>query len=99
MHQVDTQHVVGQPLVVDGVFRLEGVPTDPTVVSADVRTPTGRHLVLVYPSVNIARVELGRYEVLLTTDEPGTWSVRLSGAGVVDAVGETFVNVAASRVI
>jgi hypothetical protein len=92
-------YVQGQRVTVDGVFRLLGVPTDPTVVTAEVRTPSGAHLSLVYPSGDLARTDLGAYEVTVTALEAGTYSIRLSGAGVVDAVGEAFVNVEPSRVI
>lgn len=92
-------YVQGQRVTVDAEFRLAGVLTDPTVVIATVRSPSGAMLELAYPSADLLRVEQGLYEASLTANEAGTYSIRFSGAGVIDAVGEAFVNVAASRVI
>lgn len=95
----EQQYVQGQRVTVDAVFRLHGVAQDPSVVTAVVRTPSGVQVTLAYPSADLTRVETGVYEASLQAEEAGTYSIRLSGAGVVDAVGEAFVNVAASRVI
>lgn len=95
----EQQYVQGQPVTVDVVFRLHGVAQDPALISAVVRSPSGAQVALVYPSANLVRVETGVYEVSLQAEEAGTYSIRLTGAGGVEAVGEAFVNVAASRVI
>lgn len=98
MPQADT-YVQGQRVTVDVEFRLDGVRTDPTVVIGTIRSPSGVTVELVYPSADLTRVDVGLYEAAWNSDEPGTYAVRISGAGVVDAVGEAFVNVAPSRVI
>lgn len=95
----EQQYVQGQRITVDVVFRLHGVAQDPAVVAAVVRSPSGVQTSLAYPSASLVRVEDGTYEASLQADEAGTYSIRLTGAGVVDAVGEAFVNVAPSRVI
>lgn len=93
------EYVQGQRVTVDAEFLLEGVLTDPTVVTVNVRSPSGAALELAYPSADLSRVETGLYEASLTANEAGTYSIRFSGAGVIDAVGEAFVNVQPSRVI
>lgn len=92
-------YVEGQRVTVDGEFRLEGVRTDPTIVIGYVRAPSGALTELVHPHADLVRTDVGTYAVAFISQESGTYSVRLTGAGVVDAVGEAFVNVAPSRVI
>lgn len=91
-------YVQGQRIMVEGEFRLRGVPTDPSVVSAVVRAPSGTATTIAYPSADLVRLDLGLYEASVTAQESGTYVVRLVGAGVVDAVGEATVNVAATMI-
>lgn len=98
MSQV-AEYVQGQRILVDAEFLLEGVAADPAVVTAEVRSPSGVRVALVYPSASLVRVDAGLYEAGVTGDEAGTYAIRFVGAGVVDAVGEVMVNVTPSRVV
>ena len=48
MHLASQATYVGQRLLVEGEFRLAGVPTDPMVVRCIVRSPTGVLNTLIY---------------------------------------------------
>ncbi len=88
----------GQRVIVDGEFRLAGVPTDPVVVRCLVRAPGGGLSIIAYPSADMTRREAGIYEAYVTVDAAGTWSFRWEGAGTVDAVDEISVEVRPSAV-
>lgn len=90
---------VGQRILVECEFRLLGVPTDPTVVQCTVRSPSGSSTTLNYPDVNLVRRDLGFFEANVTVDEGGTWWFRFEGAGVVDAVQETSLEVLSSNTV
>ncbi len=92
-------YVQGQRISCEGEFRLKGVPTDPAVVTCTFRAPDGTGTTLAYPSADLTRLDLGVYEASLVAQQAGTYSIRLAGAGVVDAVGEATVNVARSTVL
>lgn len=95
----EAEYVVGQPLVVEAEFRLNGVARDPSLVRCYVRPPTGMLRELVFPSVALLRTEEGVYEAQVTPDEPGTWGFRFVGTGAVEGVGEGTRNVRRSQVI
>lgn len=93
------EFVQGARLVAAAEFRRDGVPIDPTVVRCYVRDPDGSLLELVYPSVDLVRVAVGTYEAYITAVHAGTYGIRFTGAGTVEAVREERVSVAASSVI
>ena len=99
MTMPSTQYVEGQRILVEGEFRLEGVPTDPTVVRFYSRSPAGLVTELVYPSADLVRTDLGTYEAQVTANTPGTWAFRFTGFGTVEAIREVVTFVAASDVI
>jgi hypothetical protein len=86
----------GQRVVARIEYRLNGVPTDPTIAQVSIKTPTGSTVTLTYPETDFVRTELGVFEVYYTLDESGTWWFRSEGAGVVDGVDEMSVSVANS---
>lgn len=93
-----TTPVVGQPLVVEINFRLEGVLTDPVIVRCKIKPPTGLPREVVQGEAAMVKREVGVYEVSLIPDEPGTWAFQGVGQGGVDAVGEVVQHVDPSLV-
>lgn len=87
---------IGQRILIETVFRLRGVPTDPTIVTCTSHSPSGSEVVLVYPDDAFIRRSEGVYEASFLVDEASTWTFRAEGAGVVDAVNEYTVPVQAS---
>lgn len=89
----------GQRVRVEMRFRLNGVPTDPTIVQLTTKAPDGGTAVLTYPVEELTRRSLGFYEADVLVDSPGNWAFRAQASGVVDAVNELVLNVLASNVI
>jgi hypothetical protein len=83
----------GQNLLIECEFRLNGVPTDPTVVTVAYRTPSGTQSTLTYPNSNLVRRSDGLFEASVPAEEAGTWAFRAEGVGVVDAVNEFTMTV------
>jgi len=89
---------VGQNLLIECEFRLNGVPTDPSIVTVTSRSPLGANVTLTYPNANLIRRSAGLFEASIPATEAGTWVFRASGVGVVDAVNEFDMTVLASGV-
>jgi len=89
---------VGQNLLIECEFRLNGVPTDPSIVTVTSKSPLGSTVVLTYPNANLIRRSEGLFEASILAGEAGTWSFRATGLGVVDAVNEFSMTVLASAV-
>jgi len=101
MTVVDTEpYYVGQRVLVEIEFRLLGVPTDPTIVQVAARDPSdGSVTVVTYPATTLTRRDVGFFEASIEVDTPGQWHFRASGAGVVDGVTETTLDVLPSMTI
>ncbi len=91
--------IVGQSIVCTIEFRLEAILTDPAIIKAYVRKPGGTLREINFPSSELAKIEIGLYELTVLADESGTWAFRAVGIGAVDAVQEGVVNVAPSLVL
>lgn len=89
---------VGQRVLIETVFRLNGVPTDPTVVLVTAKSPGGGQVTLTYPAAEFIRRDVGIFEASFLVADPGSWTFRVEGAGVVDAVNEMVLPVTASGV-
>jgi hypothetical protein len=89
---------VGQNLLIECEFRLNGVPTDPSIVTVASRSPLGTYVVLTYPNANLIRRSTGLFEASIPASESGTWAFRAVGVGIVDAVNEFTMTVLASGV-
>lgn len=87
---------VGTRMLIEVEFRLNGVPTDPTLVSVTYRSPSGTQATVQYPTLDFTRRSAGLYEISILTDAAGTWVVRATGTGIVDAVNEYTQEVLAS---
>lgn len=87
---------VGQRILIEIEFRLNGVPTDPTLVTCASRSPGGSVATLTYPDDDFIRRSEGLFEASILVAEAGTWVFRAEGAGVVDAVNEYTQPVLAS---
>ena len=83
----------GQQLEVDGEFRRNGELLDPTIVKLYSKAPGGSVVVLTYPHEDLVRLSVGRYVGNVFAATPGSWSFRLEGAGVIDAVQDIQVEV------
>lgn len=92
----ETRVFVGQKVLIETEFRLNGVPTDPTLVSVSYRAPGGTQATLNYPTTDLVRRSAGLFEASVLVTEPGTWAFRSESAGIVDAVNEMTVEVIAS---
>lgn len=90
---------VGQKAVIEGEFRVKGVPTDPKIISLTTRAPGGELSIANYPSDMLTRREVGQYDGTVILDQPGNWHFRWDGSGDVDAVAEQSLYVYPSRVI
>lgn len=86
----------GQRILIEVEFRLNGVPTDPTVVTVASHSPTGVQSTVTYPAESFIRRSAGLYEASILVNEHGTWTFRSEGAGIVDAVNEMTQEVLAS---
>lgn len=89
----------GQRVLVEMRFRLNGVPTDPTIVQLITRDPTGSSSTLTYPVEDLTRRSLGFYEADVLVNSPGSWAFRAQANGVVDAVNEIVLSVLPSNVL
>lgn len=90
----DKPFYVGQRVLIDIEFRRLGVPTDPTIIQVTAKNPvTGSNVVLTYPTEGLTKVSTGVYEAAVQMSDPGQWHFRVEGAGVVDAVTETWLDV------
>ncbi len=87
---------VGQRILIEVEYRLNGVPTDPTIVQYTSRSPLGTVSTVTYPNVAFTRRSEGLYEASVLVNEAGTWVIRAEGAGVVDGVNELAQEVHAS---
>lgn len=87
---------VGQNLLIECEFRLNGVPTDPSIVTVTYRSPLGTQVTLTYPDSNLVRRSDGLFEASIPADEAGTWAFRAEGVGVIDAVNEMTMTVESS---
>lgn len=88
----------GQRILIEMEFRLNGVPTDPTIVTCTYRSPGGTQATLTYPNEALTRRTEGFFEASVLVDEAGTWIIRGEGAGIVDTVNEYPQEVLASGI-
>jgi hypothetical protein len=89
---------VGQKILIECVFRLSGVPRDPTLTTITSRSPSGVQVVQTYPTVDFIRRSEGVYEASILGTEVGIWVFRAEGAGIVDAVNEMVQEVVPSGI-
>lgn len=96
----DQPYYVGQRILLEIEFRLLGVPTDPTIIQVAARDPSdGSVTVITYPTTALTKRDTGLYEAAIEVDTPGQWHFRASGAGVVDGVTETTLEVLPSLTV
>lgn len=78
----------GQRILIEAEFRLSGVATDPTIVTIAAHSPSGVQSTVTYPAESLVRRSAGLFEASILVNEPGTWTFRAVGQGIVDAVNE-----------
>jgi hypothetical protein len=81
---------VGDGIRATASFALEGVPTDPTTTTAQVRHPDG---VVDDATAGLVHDGDGEYHLDLVPDASGVWVVRIAGSGVVAAAMESAYEV------
>lgn len=94
----DNNYFVGQRVLIEMEFRLLGIPTDPTIVQMQTKSPAGVLHVLTYPAVELTRRDTGLFEASVLVDEAGQWNFRGIGVGVIDSIQEAGLSVLPSRV-
>jgi hypothetical protein len=87
---------VGQRILVEIEYRLNGNPTDPTIAQYTYRSPLGTVATITYPNEAFIRRSEGLYDASVLVDEPGTWVIRGIAAGIIDGVNEFTQEVLAS---
>lgn len=75
-------------------FVTSGTASDPTTVTAMLRSPSGTETSQVYGTTgsNVVRDGTGVYHLDVTWSTPGTWAMRWKGTGAVIAAVETTVD-------
>lgn len=92
------QYDIGTKVRLIGEFRdLDNVLSDPTVVVAKTRDPSGN--VTTISGGSVTKDSTGVYHVDVTLDESGTWWYRFEGTGAVVAADEQAFVVAESRFV
>jgi hypothetical protein len=81
------EYDIGDVASVTAVFRVAGVPTDPTVVTAEVRKPSGLDTYVVAAG-EITTAAAGVYNLNIVVDEPGDWWYRFVGTGAATGAQE-----------
>lgn len=89
----------GQRILIEVEMRLNGVPTDPTITTITSRSPSGVQSTITYPNAVFIRRSAGLFEASILVNEPGTWTFRAEGAGIVDGVNEYVQNVLPSGIV
>jgi hypothetical protein len=84
---------VGQKVLIEVEFRLNGVPRDPTIATLTYRSPIGTQATIQYPTLDFTRRSEGLYEASILVEDEGTWVFRAVGTGIVDSVNEYTVDV------
>ena len=91
-------YLVGNIVRLSGAFYVSTVLTDPTVITLDVRAPSGTVTNYVVAGGQIVRDGTGLYHYDLTLSAPREWWYRWTGTGTCPAVGEAGLEATASRV-
>jgi uncharacterized protein YfaS (alpha-2-macroglobulin family) len=84
----------GQKVRCDVTFKVADVLTDPSAVTARVKSPNGTIVTYVYlTDAALVKDSTGAYHVDVTTTENGEWHFRFEGTGVCTAVEEAAFQV------
>jgi hypothetical protein len=90
----------GTPVRVSATFRVAGVETDPTTVTAIIRDPDGVERTYLYGTdAELVRDDAGDYHVDVDAGPPGRWIYRFAGTGVASAAAEQVFLVEGSVVV
>ena len=82
-------YVVSNPVHCTVLFaNASGTATDPTTITAKIRTPAGIITTQTYGDGVLLRSATGAYYVDVTPTTSGTWSYRFIGAGALAAANE-----------
>ena len=88
---------VNDPWERTATFKVNGVNTDPTAVTAKVRTPAGVVTNYAYPHANLTKDAVGIYRLTGTATEVGRWYYQTAGTGTAAGVEEDYFQVDPSR--
>lgn len=97
--QMPLDPVVGSRVASETTFRVAGVPVDPDVVTAYIRSPNGVLTTSTYPSPDLVQESPGMYRIEFNADVTGSWWVRIEGTGTYEAAEEQSIHIRPSNVI
>jgi hypothetical protein len=90
---------LGTGVRVTGTFRVAGVATDPTTVTASIRSPAGATTTYEYgDDVELVKDSTGVYHVDVDPTLAGRWVYAFAGSGAAQAAGEEIFIVEDSEV-
>jgi hypothetical protein len=92
------EYDIGDVASVTAVFRVSGVLTDPTTVTAEVRKPSGVDNYTVTAG-EITTTSTGAYNLNIVVDEPGDWWYRFVGVGAAAGAQEGGFRVRPEQVL
>ncbi len=94
-----SSYLVGGQVRISVTFTVSGTATDPTAVTALVKTPADVTTTYVYGvDAEIVKTATGSYYIDQNLSESGTWAVAMVGTGAVVAVDERSFSVRARLV-
>lgn len=82
-------HESGTLVRATGTFKVDGVVTDPTTVTAIISEPDGTETTYVYGTdAELVKDSTGVYHVDISAMTAGRWVYRFEGTGAAQAAGE-----------
>lgn len=79
---------LGDVVVLEATFRVNGTLSDPTTVACTITTPSGP-----IPAINATKVSLGVYRVNYTPTATGMYTYAFAGTGPVQGAARSFFRV------
>ena len=87
------------PYVVCTFRNTSDVATDPSAITARVKTPAGTTTTFTYGTdAALEKTATGVYRLRVTFDAAGRWAVKFFGTGTIVAAAETIIRVRTSAV-
>lgn len=84
---------IGDDVILQGVYTVNGAPTNPTAAVCKVAQPDGSEV-----TVTVAQISTGVYEGTFTPTQSGQHWYRFTGTGAAKAAGESYFQVRKQRV-
>lgn len=90
---------IGDTIRTSASFTVNGVATDPTTVTATVRSPSGTSTAYTWAGATVTRNSAGNFQLDFVVTEAGRWFVRWVGTGAAAATREELYDVIPSGVL